>query len=273
MSEHLFLHDLPAYALGALAPGERARIEAHLADGCAICEMELTVLQAAVARLPYALPSPALPAGLKQKLLSRLAAESAAPAASAQNVVPLRRPSRTREVLALAAAAAFAAALGGVFIASRGRIAALKNQTARLEKQNETLRSESARARSELLAKEKDVAWLHDPRVQVALLKGLKDTAQAKAKLLWNPGSHQGVLYVDGLPPLPLEKSYELWVFVKDEPVPAGTFGTRVDGTGVVDLARLESLGGEPKKFAVSVEPKGGVPKPTGAIVLVGERL
>jgi anti-sigma-K factor RskA len=41
----------------------------------------------------------------------------------------------------------------------------------------------------------------------------------------------------------------------------------------VVDLAALESLGGDPSKFAVSVEPKGGVPKPTGAIVLLGERL
>lgn len=273
MSEHAFLDDLPAYALGALAPAERARLEEHLEKGCEVCEMELHVLQSAVARLPYALPSAEVPGELKRKLLTRIESEPARPRPTGAGVVEFQRRSRTREILALAAAVVFAAALGGVWIVGKSEITALKGERASLQTQRDMMEVAFGRLKAEMASKEKDVAWLHDPRVQVALLKGLKDTAQAKAKLLWNPGSRQGVLYVDGLPPLPLEKSYELWVFVKDEPLPAGTFGTKADGTGVVDLAKLESLGQEPKKFAVSVEPKGGVPKPTGAIVLVGERL
>ena len=66
--------------------------------------------------------------------------------------------------------------------------------------------------------------------MQVALLKGLEGNPAASAKLLWNPGTKQGILWVSGLPPLPLEKSYELWAFVGDQPVPAGTFDAKGDG-------------------------------------------
>ena len=94
----------------------------------------------------------------------------------------------------------------------------------------------------------------------------------AKAKLLWHPGTAQGILYVEGLPPLPLTKSYELWVFVKETPLPAGVFDVRLGGTAV-SLSKITGAPDHPVKFAVSVEPKGGVPAPTGAIVLVGETL
>ncbi|MEO8586771.1 MAG: anti-sigma factor [Acidobacteriota bacterium] len=117
-----------------------------------------------------------------------------------------------------------------------------------------------------------ELAWLKDPRVQVALLKGLEGNPTAKAKLLWNPGTKQGILWVSGLPPLPLEKSYELWAFVGDQPVPAGTFDAKEGGPTVIPISKQENLGDAPLKFAVSVEPKGGVAFPTGAIVLVGER-
>ena len=77
---------------------------------------------------------------------------------------------------------------------------------------------------------------------------------------------------MSGLPPLPLEQSYELWAFVGDQPVPAGTFDAKADGATVIPISKQENLGEAPVKFAVSIEPKGGVASPTGAIVLVGER-
>ena len=54
--------------------------------------------------------------------------------------------------------------------------------------------------------------------------------------------------------------------------MPAGTFDAKEGGATVIPISKQENLGEAPVKFAVSIEPKGGVASPTGAIVLVGER-
>ncbi len=167
--------------------------------------------------------------------------------------------------LGVAASFMLAAAFGALWYATRADLAAARESVAHLEA------TVQERDRQAALASQ-EVAWLKDPRVQIALLKGLEGNAAARAKLLWNPGTKQGILWVSGLPPLPLEKSYELWAFVGDQPVPAGTFDAKGDAATVIPISRQESLGEAPVKFAVSVEPKGGVPSPTGAIVLAGER-
>ena len=170
-------------------------------------------------------------------------------------------------IWALGVAASFmlAMAFGALWYATRADLGATRINVAQLE----GLLYEKT---NDLQEKERELAWLKDPRVQVALLKGLEGNPAARAKLLWNPGTKQGILWVSGLPALPLEKSYELWAFVGDQPVPAGTFDAKSDAATVIPISRQETLDGAPMKFAVSVEPKGGAPKPTGAIVLVGER-
>jgi hypothetical protein len=167
--------------------------------------------------------------------------------------------------LGVAASFMLAAAFGALWYATRADLARTRENVAHLE----TMVRERER---ELSRTSQEVAWLKDPRVQVALLKGLEGNPAARAKLLWNPGTRQGILWVSGLPPLPLEKSYELWAFVGDQPVPAGTFDAKSDAATVIPISKQESFDDKPVKFAVSIEPKGGVPAPTGAIVLVGER-
>jgi hypothetical protein len=167
--------------------------------------------------------------------------------------------------LGVAASFMLAAAFGALWYATRADLAATRENVARLE----TMVRERDR-QAALVSQE--VAWLKDPRVEVALLKGLEANPAARAKLLWNPGTRQGIFWVSGLPPLPPEKSYELWVFVGDQPLPAGTFDTKGDPTAVIPIPRQETLDEAPARFAVSVEPKGGVPAPTGAVVLAGER-
>ena len=170
-------------------------------------------------------------------------------------------------IWALGVAASFmlAMAFAALWYATRTDLGATRVNVTQLE----GLLHEKTR---DLEEKERELSWPKDPRVQVALLKGLEGNPAAKAKLLWNPGTKQGILWVSGLPPLPPEKSYELWAFVGDQPVPAGTFDTKEDGATVISISKQENLGEAPVKFAVSIEPKGGASSPTGAIVLVGER-
>ena len=44
------------------------------------------------------------------------------------------------------------------------------------------------------------------------------------------------------------------------------------DAAAVLTLQRQEALAAEPARFAVTVEATGGVPAPTGEVVLAGER-
>ena len=211
-------------------------------------------------------PELAPPPELKERVLWQIRGEAPAPRTTfATPAMPDRGLTTMIWALGVAASFMLAAAFGALWYATRADLGATRANVAQLEGM---LHDKD----NELKQKEHELAWLKDPRVQIALLKGLETNPDARAKLLWHPESKQGILWVSGLPPLPLEESYELWAFVGDQPVPAGTFDARADGATVIPISKQENLGEAPVKFAVSVEPKGGVATPTGAIVLVGER-
>jgi Anti-sigma-K factor rskA len=214
-------------------------------------------------------PETAPPPELKERILWQIRGQAdevvSAPPRRVSAGMPDRGLATMAWALGVAASFMLAAAFAALWYATRTDLGATRANVAQLE----GMLQDKDR---ELKAKEAELAWLKDPRVQVALLKGLESNPTAKAKLLWHPETKQGILWVSGLPPLPLEKSYELWAFVGDQPLPAGTFDARADGATVIPISKQENLGQAPVKFAVSVEPKGGVPKPTGAIVLLGER-
>lgn len=205
------------------------------------------------------------PAGVRERVLW----ETGAASVDASGAIAAAGGDRGLATMfwALGVAASFmlAATFGALWYATRADLAATRENVARLE---EMVRDRERR----MAVASQEAAWLKDPRVQIALLKGLEGNPAARARLLWNPGTKQGILWVSGLPPLPLEKSFELWAFVGDQPVPAGTFDAHPDAAAVIPIGRQDTLGEAPVKFAVSIEPKGGVPKPTGEIVLVGER-
>jgi hypothetical protein len=173
----------------------------------------------------------------------------------------------TTMIWALGVAASFmlAMAFGALWYATRADLGATRENVAQLE----GLLHEKTR---DLAEKDRELAWMKDPRVQVALLRGLEGNPTAKAKLLWNPGSKQAILWVSGLPPLPPEQTYELWAIAGDQPAPAGTFDAKEGGVSVIPIPRQENLGDAPLAFSVSVEPKSGSSSPTGTIVLAGER-
>jgi hypothetical protein len=240
-----------------------SRLAAEFETWCDALEAELDATDEGAPAPPETAPPP----DLKERVLWQIQGEeeASAPPRRTSPGMPDRGLATMAWALGVAASFMLAAAFAALWWATRADLGATRANVAQLE----GILFDKDR---DLKAKEAELAWLKDPRVQVALLKGLESNPTAKAKLLWHPESRQGILWVSGLPPLPLEKSYELWAFVGDQPVPAGTFDARADGATVIPISRQESLGEATVKFAVSVEPKGGVPQPTGAIVLVGER-
>lgn len=131
------------------------------------------------------------------------------------------------------------------------------------------LRGRVAALRGELAQREETLRFLSDPQVRSVSLAGLPASPGAGGWLLWNPLTREGLLLARGLPAAPAGLAYELWALAGEEPVPAGVFTVDQAGRAQFRLPALpESRAFD--KFAVTLEPAGGGPTPTGPMHLLG---
>jgi len=226
------------YALGALEAPDAARFERHLASGCDACARALADYREALARVAAEGSEPP-PARVRHAVLARVDEASA----------PRRR--RIGLVVGWAAstalAAGIAAALTGGWVRTR--------YEARLDA---VARDRAEQART--------LALLADPATHVVTLAGLAPSPGAQARMIWN-GRAGGLLVTADLPPPPEGKVYELWAIAGGKPRPAGLFTVDAEGRSSLHVAPLEGVA-TIDVFAVTLEPAGGVPAPTGAMYL-----
>jgi anti-sigma-K factor RskA len=239
------------YALGALDGKERDSFEAHVAAGCSLCEELVRQTREALILMPRSLTPVIPPASIKNNLLRQLAPE---PSSS----TPVRsRPLRLWWGVGAGAlaAAGLVLSLGWNLVSTRRELERTANRVVSLQ--------------AELAQREELVRFLADPRVRVVQLAGLPANPDAIARLLWNPEKGTGLFLATGLAQLPPGRIYELWAIAGNDPFPAGVFTLEPSGRAMLKLPRLPE-GTKFDKFAVTDEPAGGVPKPTGAMHLLG---
>ena len=86
---------------------------------------------------------------------------------------------------------------------------------------------------------------------------------------VWSPQDQRGVIVLDSLAPLPPTQNYQLWLFDPKLLTPASGGVLPVNAAGSVRLQFATDIRVEfVDRFAITVEPRGGVPAPTGKIVL-----
>lgn len=109
--------------------------------------------------------------------------------------------------------------------------------------------------------------------LRIAMLNSLlADAPKAIAVSLWDNQQQKGVFVVQNMKPLPTDKDYQLWVLDPKYPTPVSAGVFQVDDQGNV---RIQFKADKPvvsaDKFAVTMEPKGGLPTPTMKdLVLIG---
>jgi hypothetical protein len=241
------------YVLGALTGPERRQFEAHLAD-CAECAAEVRALMPILEALAHA-TQPVTPAPrTRQRLLARL-----------------RRVSAVGRLAWLAAAASLALAVGlGAYSAQlRTRVSELQVR----------LREATARALAgerQLAAERRDaaeaqlrVAVLVAPDLARINLAGQPVAPNASARAFWSR-SRGLVFTASNLPAAPVGRTYQLWVLTA-QPAPTSVGLLTPDPSGRVN-AMFETPTDlpTPVAMAVTLEPSGGVPAPTGDKYLVG---
>jgi hypothetical protein len=269
---------LAAEALGALDGDEAAAVHAHLRE-CAECRDELASLREAAASLAYAVPVAPMEPGRSGRLRARLLARAAADAdgsprvpapepASAPReepgVIPITR-ARSRPALPawLAAAAAVVLLIGvGTYAARlKGRYDALGEQYAALTGERDQLARGIARRDSTLAA-------LSGPGVKVIELASTQRRAPS-GRMFWDPGTARWTFFAHNLPQLRAGRDYQLWLITPAGPVSAGVFKPAPGGQATVQ-ATYPLPRDQLRAVAVTEEPEGGLPAPSGQPLIVG---
>jgi anti-sigma-K factor RskA len=258
-----------AYALGALGAEEKRALEAHLAS-CAECAAEVRAFGEVARGLDQAVPQIDPPASLRGRVIARvegLAAKSTVPP------VVLSRPESTERFpgtvwLALAASL-IAGVLGFYALSLRNRVQVLEGELtdARKRAAAAELVVQTIEKRADNLQRTSDIVRAAD--VVDFKLKGTGPGSAASGRAFVSRS--RGVVFIaQNLPPLDPGKTYQLWVINEDDkahPLDAGIFAPDASGAAAITTALNVS---KPATVAVTLEPAGGVPAPTGGFYLLG---
>jgi anti-sigma-K factor RskA len=149
--------------------------------------------------------------------------------------------------LALAASVLVAIAAGAYALHLRTEVQSLRNERADLEARFAVLNAFDA---MRVTLQGQPDAPLADGRAVLSRARGLVFTARH-------------------LPALQPGRAYQLWIVTATAPVSMGLLNTAADGSTSAMVPIPANLG-TPVAVAVTIEPEGGVPAPTGPKVLVG---
>jgi anti-sigma-K factor RskA len=233
---------IPARALSALDAAEARALNDHLSE-CAECRMELEEWEATAAALSVSAkpmePSPEV----RERLLNEVRNELSVP-----QVLPFR--SATRNIWSSSLSAMAAVIVATVLIVG----------LVMFWRENRAIREQLARSQEFL-------QLVNTPGARMTELKGTDVGAGAIAKLVYD-NNGRAMLLADKLPSVPQGKAYQLWFIVgNNPPMPGKTFVPDSEGKGVLKDQMPEAALNS-AVFAITLEPAGGLPAPTGKIYL-----
>ncbi|MDQ2784946.1 MAG: anti-sigma factor [Chloroflexota bacterium] len=238
-----------AHALHALSPEEEGTVERYLAAHPDAMN-EVVALKEAAAMLPYSVPSLAPSPELRVRVMATVYQEALTEVGE--------RPRDARPISLDRARARrqggviwpFAAVILLVLSIGFGGWAAALNKD--LTGKNRVIATQSSAIAA---------AGMTRP------IAGTTPNAATRGELLRLASDQAAVLTINGLPSLASGKVYEVWFVAGAAPVGAGLFSPNPDGSwsGIVhgDVTNAQAI-------AISVEPAGGSPAPTGTIVAKG---
>lgn len=258
---------LPADALGALDAGELGALrsallgDARLRAAAAGWQSEVEALALSVVPITPA-------ATTRARLLRSISRDTAEKSARADNAVAKGRGSR--------AFAAVAAVLVGVVVWGAIDRGTLRREVERLRESNRGVDANLASLQTQLATAQREVIRLSTrsnivaaPDMHPVVLAGLAAAPSSTARTFISPRDGKALFYAYSLPAAPAGKQYQLWFIAGGKPVSGGVFDVDEHGNGtlvVENVAPLEAI----QAWAVTLEPAGGLPAPSGAMVLKG---
>ncbi len=274
------------YALGAFGEADRTAFEMHL-ELCLECVTEVKSLLPVTHALVHGAPPLDAPGALRTRVLAQVTGTAPAPrdmtpapldALSGAHDEPdmptlvVTPPRRGAGALFWLAATLLIAAvgLGGRHVAGLySQIDELRATVATVTGLAERIDLDLGTARTAVAEREAVLALVTGADVQRLELAGQPLAPRAAGRVLWNDAAEM-VLIATGLPSLPAGDVYQLWFVLPDASVSAALLEPDEDGAATVMLEVRDTVP-LPAVMAMTVEPAGGVPAPTGDLYLLGQ--
>jgi anti-sigma-K factor RskA len=229
---------IPAYALGAVDPDERDAVEAHL-RACATCQGLLAEYRDLSGDLLFAAQPMAAPAGITERMRERLAPVR-------HEAAPRAGWTRLRGAFLVPALASAVLLLLVTNVYWFGRVNHLDRQV-----------TEQASL----------VASLAD--APATALRGEASAPYAQGVVYASTSGQAALLCVYGMPALPSDKAYQLWLIKDGKRESGGVFQVSDNGFGFLMVKPTYPLT-DYSSVGITVEPISGSPAPTSPRVLGG---
>lgn len=262
---------LDEYALGQLSQNERRDVETHVRE-CDVCAADLRELTVVMEGLAHSVDPVTPPSALKSRVLSSLASQPQEPrrATADSNVIAMPpdgvKIRRGLHPAWLAAAAVIILGLAAALYSSNATRRLLVDDVQEAQAEAGDLRRQLDRYAGQA---DLAVAILTANDMQPVAMSGKEDATASTARAYWSPT--RGLLIVaNDLPVPPPGRIYQVWVIGGGKPFSAGLLGEQGAGRGMLIAPPPSGVAPGAVTVAVTDEPPGGLPAPSGAIRLAG---
>lgn len=265
------------YVLQALTADERKEFEQMLTDATEEQQRLYQELQSIANQLAFTVEKSEPSGSLKERLMARVRGESGEDEQRSSTPVSTIDEEHAKEKedeatfswTTFSAAASFA-----LLIVSLSLLFYSFNLSSKINDKESVIADQQAEItelENELRQKEEMLAILESRDVDMVLMSGLEVNPEGYGKIIWDTQNRQALLQVSNLPAVPTDKDYQLWIIRNNEPVSAGVFAVN-DTTD--NFFKIEEMAdpeeGSANAFAITMEPNGGMPQPTGDMYLLG---
>ena len=255
------------YVFGRLNPGNRKQFEAHLATKCEQCIRELSGLYEATAILPLLLRQEAPPAGLRQRILSRVSSRKPEQSRSERGTTQRESPSAPVTMATRPERAWYplAATVIGILL-----IVALALFVYQLAGTSANQEKQIVELQTALQQKENVLAVLGAQQLEMVSLAANDTGSGLFGKILWDSSSRSAALQISGLPAAPEGKVFQLWLMKEKKYFTVGE-PFCVDRAGATLMKTLNLPVGERKQieeFILTLEPVEGSTQPSAEVYL-----
>ena len=265
------------YVLHSLDAEERDQFEQMLGDATDEQQRLYQELWSAANQLAFTVQENEPSSALKKRIMDTVRAESEgqkAPVTSIEeedsSTIDKTEDESSFNWPALAAAASFA-----LLIVSLSLLFYSFNLSSEITDQKTVIADQKTtitELETELQQKEEMLAILGSRDVDMVVMAGLEVNPNGYGKVLWDSERQQALLQVSNLPAVPQDKDYQLWIIKNNKPVSAGVFAVHDTSNNFFKIEEMAKADEQSANaFAITMEPKGGVPQPTGDMYLLGD--
>ena len=263
---------MPLYVVDADDAATRAELVAHLAT-CEACRQALREYQQAADALAQSLPQIRPRPELRARTLAAIVNPETPTEGATIHRIPTPPPApvgRGGWPPWLAAAAALVAAVAGVgLMRTRAELTEMRTTLAVWQARVADAERSAQASQATLVTYRRQLDVMTADDLLLVSLSGLPPANAAQAKAFVSQSQNAILFTARDLPALPAARVYQLWAVAGGQAISAGTFVPDARGRSRL-VAEVPALTTRPDALAVTVEPEGGVPAPTGPKYLLG---